>query len=195
MFKRVLRACLPLVALTAILFNSCNKDELPPAQTPAPTTGYYTKFKVDGVQQEYFASQNLCLFDQFDTALGEGHLSFVARLHNDTLGRNHFVLSLTDSVPLSLNTVYTNYTTLQPNERGLIAGGFDFTYWDDNRHYTFTLNESLALPSGLISDARLTITEITPQYIKGRFSGSVYDINYTTIIHVISDGEFFLPHI
>jgi hypothetical protein len=182
-----------LLFLTA----GCRKDDPENAAvpaTPAPQQ-YFTKFKVDGVQQEYFASENLCLFNQFDPVQGQGSVSFVAKQNSDSGGWNHIWLQIHDSIPISLNTYYTNYSITQSNHRSLTNGEFSFSYWDNNRHYTFTMDESLTSSIGLLSDAKLILTEVTSDHVKGRFSGSVYDVTYTNVIHEITDGEFFLPRL
>ena len=47
-----------------------------------------------------------------------------------------------------------------------------------------------ALPPGTETKATIKITEATTDFIKGSFSGVLYDEGYTTKLN-ITDGEFY----
>lgn len=172
---------------------SCKRENLPEQPITQPVE-YSITFKVDGVEQTYTRPLRAATFTAYNPDLGFGLFSCVAMRDTALVGQNHIYLYLSDSIPLQTNMTYTNYTTTQPNERGLMNGGLSFDYYAADGHMTFTLDENTQA-NGIISDARLTITEVTPEYVRGRFSGTLYDIMFNTPVHVITDGSFTLGRI
>ena len=185
MFKHLLKACLPLVALTAILFNSCNKDELPPAQTPAPTTVYYTRFKIDGVEKVYLNTDNTCRFNWFVPANNQYNTGISCYLSSSDLDHNGVGLSLSDSATLALDRTYVNFATVLSTEYELDFGAI--TYTDENGVTTSNLSLS-PLPN-----LRVILTEQTSTTLKGRFSATLYNPTNNIAVHELTDGEFYLP--
>lgn len=185
MFKRVLTACLPLVALTATLFNSCNKDELPPAPTPAPTTGYYTRFKIDGVEKVYLNTDNTCRFNWFVPANNQYFSNISCYLSSSDLDHNGIGFSLSDSSTLVLNQTYVNFATVLSTESEVDLGGI--TYTDENGVTTSNLSLS-PLPN-----LRVILMEQTSTTLKGRFSATLYNPTNNIAVHELTDGEFYLP--
>jgi hypothetical protein len=181
------------VFLLLLPVASCKRETLPEDQYQSPPV-YSITFKLDGVEHTYTRPLLATTFTAFNPDLGFGLFTCLGMRDTALAGENQISLYLCDSIPLQTNITYTNYTTNQPNERALINGGLSFDYFTADGVLTFTHNES-SLSVGTIHDARLTITEVTPEYVRGRFSGTVYGIVNNLPSHVITDGVFTMGRI
>ncbi|MCU0433163.1 MAG: hypothetical protein MUC87_06910 [Bacteroidia bacterium] len=176
---------------------SCKRETLPEQPQPTEPTlpvEYSVTFKLDGVEQTYIMPNKTVFITPFDPTTTSSSFSFVAMRDTALIGQNHIYLTLNDTVPLTTNLTYTNYTTTQLNERGLLNFDFRFIYYTADGEMTFTIDEALQT-SGIVSDARLILTEVTPEYVRGRFSGTVYGIPNNLPMHIITDGVFTMGRI
>jgi len=149
---------------------------------------YYFRFKVNGQQKEYrqgaLSNYNNKSGDDYITVLG-GQTDILES------EKNTFVIGLTTVGQNEPGKNYTNYsatTSGQAKAKLLLLTGFDengihFQSWSDD----FT---SIA-PAGADLKCTLIIDEATSTYVKGRFSGVVYEEGFVNK-KVLTDGEFYL---
>jgi hypothetical protein len=185
-----------LCAMTVLAVESCRKDDtdtvtpVTPAQNPTPQ--YYMRFKIDSVQKAYGGNGNLCNINQADTANGNYYSFIIGRSNASIVYFNQLSITTLDVSQLDTGITYTNYTSTQPNTVSL-PNLFSIYYYDENGRETFSFAESLFAPIGLTSDAKLRLSELTPQYARGTFSCTLYDTSFTNPVYVLTDGEFYLP--
>lgn len=181
-----------LAVLLSALFMNCTKEE-----TPAPVKDFI-RFKFNGVQYEYTVDvkagfhtpENLYSLgiSGYNKALSSSESFAILIYSNDkiTAGKTFRdpkkAKSNTGKTFPQILLVYNNNTVsygsagLQSDENGVIVNA---------NHYPSLKN--------IVLDAYVTITEITEKYVKGKFSGTVYNSKIPlrdATADSITDGEF-----
>jgi hypothetical protein len=171
-----------LLFLTA----GCRKDD--PENAAVPTTPapqqYFTRFKIDGVEKLYTNTSNTCRFNDFVAANNQYNTGISCYLDSDDYSRNGIGISLNDANVFVLNHTYVNFPTSNSSEYQVDLGML--TYTDENG--VTTSNMDLASFPNL----RVTLTEQTATYLKGRFSATLYSSS-NVAVHQLTEGEFYLP--
>jgi hypothetical protein len=166
--------------------SGCSKDDKP--KVDPPDTYYYIRFKVDGVEIEH-KNKTLCIFSKnypkdsdFSGQASSGDYTY----------SNAFVF-YTDNHKSGDPLIYTNNNTSDesPSVR--------FNLFP-NKTLPYMYTSSIFLDLKYKRDAKLTVTELTDDYVKGTFSGTVYSIddysdNPKWPSKFISEGRFYLPRV
>ena len=184
---------MPLIRLKSItivlslllLFTSCKKDS--GNNAAATSLDYYIKFTLDGNDQlfTYNAEGNM------NVPAGSNFIFTGAAVKVANIATsNNLALSLSSTTQIKVNTTYVNYATASAgHERAVLATvsyidptAVGFNSWGDEYK-----------SSGIISDSKISFSEISTTNLKGSFAGTSYkSISGTAEKHVITKGEFKL---
>ena len=175
----------PYFLLTGILMvaYSCKKDN----DGTGSGTGYYMRFKINGTQVAYKGQVE----GTFDKVTSLQHNTSLAGLKDALVAaKNNMTLLLATENGTQTGLTYTNYTTGTKKKKK--AKLVNLVYIDESgKNYLSWMEEfAPALPAGTETKATIKITEATTDYIKGIFSGVLYNENYSTKLN-ITDGEFY----
>ena len=176
-----------LITLFCMHFlGACKKDNS--SNLNSTSTDYYIKFTLDATDMLFVnnAEGNMNVID------GSGKYTFTAAALKIPFvaATNNATLIISSAKEIKTNIVYVNYaTTTTGYERPayatvayIDAAGTTFASWGDEYKN-----------SGVISDSKITFTEITATNLKGTFSGTIYkSISGTADKHLMSKGEFNL---
>lgn len=166
-----------------VMTYSCkkNNDDLGSGE------GYYIRFKINGTQTEYKAQVE----GTFDKVTALQHNTSLAGLKEALVAtKNNMTLLLATENETQPGVTYTSYAT---GRSGLQKAKLvNLVYIDETgKSYLSWMEEfAPALPSGTETNATIKITEATANYIKGNFSGVLYNKDYTAKLN-ITDGEFY----
>ncbi|HRO45470.1 hypothetical protein [Agriterribacter sp.] len=180
LFRLFLYVLLPGIMIMAY---SCKKDN----DTRDPGSGYYIRFKINGTQVEYKGQVE----GAFDKATALQHNTSLAGLKEALVAtKNNMTLLLATDNETQTGLGYTSYTTGTSGMQK--AKLVNLVYIDENgKNYLSWMEEfAPALPPGTETKAIIKITEATADYMKGDFSGVLYDEAYTVKFN-ITDGEFY----
>ncbi|MBX3256390.1 MAG: hypothetical protein KF862_19800 [Chitinophagaceae bacterium] len=184
--SRTVCACIG-VLIVALSLLSCKKG----GEQGDPGSEYYVRFKANGTRIEYKAYAE----GNFNKLAGGKYASTLSGLKENFVGtKNNMSISLATASPNSTDVTYTNFSAssagLQKAE--LLSLG----YFDDNGKFFMTWAEELApaLPATVETEARLIFTEQTDKYLKGKFSGKMYNDDFSVKLD-ITDGEFYVKRI
>ncbi|HRP55836.1 hypothetical protein [Agriterribacter sp.] len=166
-----------------VMTYSCKKDNDP----GNPGSGYYMRFKVNGTLVEHKGQVE----GTFDKATALQHNTSLAGLKEPLVAtKNNMTLLLVTENETQTGLAYTSYTT---GGSGMQKGKLvNLVYIDENGENYLSWMEEFApdLPPGTETKATIKITEATADYIKGSFSGVLYNEGYTGKLD-ITEGEFY----
>lgn len=176
-----------IVALIGITLISCKKENDPGGDG----SGYYVRFKSNGTLVEYkeYAEGN------FNKSAGGKYASTMAGLkENFVATKNNMSLSVATVAENTVNITYTNYTVSSAGMQK--AALVSLAYYDDKGEFFMTWTEEFAsaLPAGVETNAHILFTEQTEQYLKGLFSGKMYNEDFSKKLD-ITDGEFYVKRV
>lgn len=172
------RLQLILLVLPALLLaGSCNKEK-----TQQPGEGeYFVKFKVNG-QQKVFTTG--AAGPKKQTATNGKYLFSVTGNKNTAGGiSDHTILITLLNDNLIKAGTYRNSGSSTNLDVGIIYIDESATSWSS---VWVTLNNWKA-------DAEVIIDELNEEYVKGRFSSSVYRGDQLDAAQSITEGSFFVP--
>lgn len=159
--------------------NESDKDNITPDEE-----GYFVRFKVDGVQREFYSLADVTL----NKITSEGlYHSAVVGLEDRQIGatENNITLFIFHPEPVVAHVVYTDHAS-DDGEKAHILG---LVYLDEAGVSYTSLGDEFSI-LGVISDTKISLTEITETYVKGTFSGTLYNIDRSATV-VVSEGEFW----
>ena len=174
--------CVLLPGIMLITY-SCKKDN----DSENPGSGYYMRFKINGTQVEHKGQVE----GTFDKVTALQHNSSVAGLKDAFAAtKNNMTLLLATENETQTGLAYTSYTAGGPGTQK--AKLLNLVYIDENaKNYLSWMEEfAPALPPGTETKATMKVTEATADYIKGNFSGVLYNEGYTEKLN-ITEGEFY----
>jgi hypothetical protein len=181
-FTRFSLFTLLLAGIITIVY-SCKKDN----GSTGDGSGYYMRFKINGTLVEYKAQVegtfNKVTSLQHNTSLAGLKEALVANKNNMTL-----LLATDDDTQTGLS--YTSYTTSAAGmQKARLAG---LGYFDESgTNYLSWMEEfASALPPGTETKAVIKVTEAASGYIRGNFSGVMYNADYSKKLDV-TEGEFY----
>lgn len=186
--KTGLNRCFSLYIITVFsltLLISCKKNN---DNAPGNGDGYYMKFKLNGTQIEY-KGQAECNFNKVTNL--QHAASFAGLKETLVAGKNNMSIILGTGDENKTGITYTCYAT---NTAGYEkAKVLNIVYIDENGKSYLSWSEEFApaLPVGTETKAQLNVTEATTAYLKGNFSGVLYNNDYSVKFSV-TDGEFYL---
>lgn len=178
------------ILLTLCLISSCKKNfsGIDPTNQP---TDYYIKFKANGVLTEYKkdAAGNFNVYSASPPA-SYGTSIYGSKVENQTT-KDAASLLLSSTTENKINRVYTSYSTSVSNHEKaslLSIGMFDSA----GEFFMSWAQESVSvLPPGTLVNNTMVITAFSTAGIKGTFSGTLYNNNFSKRIS-ITEGEFFV---
>jgi hypothetical protein len=185
--EQSVRFILVFLVLTLCLgLSGCSKDDKP--EVEPPDTYYYIRFKVDGVKVEH-KDHPLAIFSK--NTPNEFNFSGGARTA-DLIIKDAFIFYLNNH-KVGDPLIYTN--TDMDNSSPYVR----FIYHPSKNESGLYIT-STSPDMKFNRDAKLTVTELTADYVKGTFSGTVYsDEDYSDNpkwpSKFISDGKFYLPRV
>ncbi len=187
--------CGAIIICLLLFASSCKKSSI--GNNNGNGNGdYYVKFKANGTQKEY-KSEALCEMLKLNS---DGLYSAVLQGYKDyTQGaKDELGIILFSHDPFT-TTLYADPMKAVKSDGSKVASIIiNFNDPDGNGYLTMgpLSDENGTVPiSGVVADAKLAITGLTNDYIKGTFSGTTYkstDATFTITV-LITDGEFYLP--
>lgn len=176
-------SCMFLLAGIMVMAYSCKKDN----GSTGDGSGYYMRFKINGTLVEHKAQVegtfNKITSLQHNTSLAGLKEALVANKNNMTL-----LLATDNDTQTGLS--YTSYTTSASGmQKAKLA---NLVYIDEGGINYFSWMEEFAptLPSGTETNAVIKVTEAASGYLKGNFSGVLYNNDYSKKLNV-TEGEFY----
>ncbi|MFT3750146.1 MAG: hypothetical protein QM768_17645 [Agriterribacter sp.] len=175
--------------IAGFLFSvtGCKKDN----DISGSGSGYYMKFKINGTLIEHKGQAE----GNFNKTTASVYAASFAGLKEALVaGKNNMSIILGTEGENKTGVTYTDYT--------ITTGGFEkakvlnIVYLDESGNTYMSWPEEFvpAIPPGTKIDANLKITDATSEYLKGSFSGSLYNSDYSKEFSV-TEGEFYLRRI
>jgi hypothetical protein len=174
--------------------SGCKKSTSPGGGGGGTGSGYYMKFKLDGVQTEYDSEP----IAGINYNSGEGLYSLVIAAYKDVYAgaKNEITIIGYSNTNFAINVAY-NDPAKAIEKNGAPLPEMTVFYNDSSANGFLTAGEfadaagNMLIP-GMVANAKLTITELATSYIKGNFSGSTYKGSDFSKIHAITEGTFYL---
>lgn len=185
------RSLLYLAAILPVLFSNCKKSSSSPGSGSG--SGYYMRCKLNGASIEYnsqaFAGISHLTSNNLYTCVMGAYKDVNAGL------KNAFTITIFSASPISANVGYNDPLKAQEANGAIVPQTTIFWYDSTGAGYLtagqFADNSGNTPLSGVVANAKLTITEITSAYLKGTFSGTVYRSDFGRT-EAITDGEFYV---
>jgi len=158
------------------------------------SSGYYMRFKLDGTQTEYNSQPVGGI-----TVNGAGtvYTAVLVAYKDVNAGlKNEITITLINNTPVKAGVAYNDPSKATQANGDKVAQTTVF-YYDPGAigYLTVGMFADAAgnIPiAGLVADAKLTFTEMTTTYLKGTFSGTVFNSADLKQSHLITAGEFYL---
>jgi len=184
-----------LPILTALLMvltlPSCKKSS---SSGPSSGSGYYMKFKLNGVQVEYDSQPIAALSYSSQDSI---YTCVIAAYKDVNAGlENAIAITVLSNSAIVAGAKYDDPAKAR-EVNGEVAPQNTTFYYDSTANAWLTMgnlvdaNGNVSLP-GIVANAQLTITELTSSYMKGTFSGTVYKSSTLSQYYSITEGEFYL---
>lgn len=175
------------ILVILVTITSCKKEN----DTDDSGSGYYVKFKANGMQVEYkgYAEGN------FNKLASGKYVSTLSGLNEAFVGtRNNMSIALSTVAQNDVNITYTNYASSSPATQKAAALGL--AYYDDKGVFFMTWSDEFAsaLPDDVETVATCIFTEQTDKHLKGNFTGKMYNEDFSVKLD-ITDGEFFVKRV
>lgn len=168
----------------AVIGYSCKKSE---NDSTGGDRGYYMKFTLGDTRMEFTGNvegtYSKPTSRQYNTSIAGIKVAFVADKNNMTI-----LLATDDETQKGIS--YTSFaSTSSGQQKAKLA---NLVYFDESGEAYFSWMEELipTLPSGTTSKTIIKITDAGSDYIKGNFSGELYNENFTRKL-IVKDGEFY----
>ncbi|MDP4255878.1 MAG: hypothetical protein Q8938_17850, partial [Bacteroidota bacterium] len=157
-------------------------------------SGYYMKFKLDGVQTEYDSEPIAGISYNSSERL----YSLVIAAYKDVNAgiKNEVTIIGYSKTTFAANVPYNDPAKAVENNGSPLPAMTVF-YNDPDANGFLTAGEfadaagNMLIP-GMIANAKLTITELATGYVKGSFSGTTYKASDFSKTHAITEGTFYL---
>lgn len=172
-----------------ILFLAGGCKSEPPV---TPDEAYFIEAKVDGVLFRIVAELPGLVTAQWNSLADTSYISAAAGfLDASQADRNY--LGVNVIVPrdsLKLNIPYVTGPSSLPD--AVQSNATSFAYFDDQG--TSYVCNGLSDQLGLPSDGVVRFTEVTPDHLRGNFSGKYY-LDMSGFPRVITEGKFFVKRV
>jgi|SRR6185312_4850758 len=180
-----------LIAAT-LAFPHCKKNSATGGSN-GNGNGYYLKFDLNGAPVDYTSDA----YGILNKLNGDGlyGAELIGYKNVNAGAKNAVTIILFSSNPVAVNTPYNDPGKATETNGSAVPESVIFWYDSAGAGYLTAgaisdVNGSTPLP-GVVANARLTITEITANDLKGSFSGTVYRSDFATS-ETITNGEFYL---
>jgi hypothetical protein len=151
------------------------------------------RFKMNGASVEY----NSQAFAGISHLGSDNVYTCVMGAYKDVYAgaKNAVTITIFSVNPIAANVAYDDPLKTQGSGGGMVPQASVFWYDSTGAGY-LTLgslcdNTGYIPITGLVANARVTITELTSAYLKGNFSGTAYRSDFARSEN-ITDGEFYL---
>jgi hypothetical protein len=189
---RVVYGLTILVGLSG--FAGCKKSSGGGSGGGGNGSGFYMKFKLDGVQTEYDSEPVAGI--SYNSS--EGIYNLVIAAYKDIYAgaKNDITIIGYSKATFAANVGYNDPAKTLENNGDPLPQMTVF-YNDSSANGFLTAGEfadaagNMLLP-GMVANAKLTITDLDTSYIKGSFSGTAYKASDFTKYHSITEGTFYL---
>lgn len=195
---------LAIFSIMILSFSSCKKDKNN-ANTGNGNPTYYMRFKLNGVQTEY---KSVPIAQSAYNSSDKVYVTGILALKDSSkINQDQIDIAITNKDPLARGAVYQD--PVKVNAGSAAIPQIIITYYNSQQQSFVSMglfsdnagNFSSLLPDykNLVADAKLTVSDIGSDYIKGTFSGTVFKLNTSTNIYdkiPLTEGEFNLqyPH-
>ncbi|PVD54127.1 hypothetical protein DC498_01690 [Terrimonas sp.] len=180
--------CHFIVAVSLFFSGACKKN----SDTPNGSgSDYYMRFRINGALIEHKGQAE----GNFNKATSSSYAASFAGLKEALVaGKNNMSVILGTEAENKTGVTYTNYTTATSGSEK--AKVLNIVYLDDagNAYLSWAEEFAPAIPSGTKTNAQVKITEAASAYLKGSFSGTLYNNDYTKEFS-ITEGEFYVRRI
>lgn len=187
------RYLLAVLAIAGFGLSSCKKSG-GAGDSGSNGSGYYMKFKLNGVQME-FDSQPIAGISY--SSQDNIYTCVIAAYKDVNSGlKNAVAITLFSNSVIAANVNYNDPAKAKEANGDILPQNTIFFY--DSTANAFLTMGALADASGniplpgVVANAQLTITEMTSSYIKGSFSGTVYKSSTLNQYYSITGGTFYL---
>jgi hypothetical protein len=177
-----------LLVFSILIFTSCGKDEVPKPE-------YFYKFKVNGVQKEFRASDDASIFFTQDPGSTTRRTLFTMVSGSDP-AKNTIVMSYRSLESIVIGNTYQMQAPIVID--GVENPSIIFFYFDeDGKEYGATLLKSTN--PGANDNAFFSFSEFSNESSRGTFEAVIFDLSATGDLNrreavMITEGEFFLPN-
>lgn len=193
---------LAIFSILILSFPSCKKDKNNSGNGNAT---YYMRFKVNGVQTQFNSvpiAQSV--YNSSDKVYATGIL---ALKDSSKINQDQIDIAITNKDALAAGAVYQD--PVKVNAGTAAIPQIIITYYNSQQESYVSMglfsdnegNFSSLLPDykNLVADAKLTVSDIGSDFIKGSFSGTVFRLNTSTNVYdkiTLTEGQFNLeyPH-
>ncbi len=178
-----------LVLASLAAFAGCNKDD---DDNPNDGSRFYISFKVNGQQYEYrstpehFNMEVFCMHNNPNASMTLYATSVIGKLNHAASMKDEMQLVVTMPSPLQTGITYTSGATTGAGQQQ--AEAFLLT-WYNAQGDIFQCSFSHDV-FGHESNGRFTIAEIVSDGLKGTFSGTFYNSDFTQSI-TVTEGRFY----
>ncbi|HET6252445.1 MAG TPA: hypothetical protein VFE32_00155 [Puia sp.] len=187
-------ASLAALSLLAITLSHCKKSNSSGNGNNGNGSGYYFKFKLNGASVEYDSEP----VAELSPTNSEGlYSAALIAYQNVNAGSKNAITILA----YSSNTIAANVPYNDPSKATEANGApvpQSTVFWYDSTGVSYLTAGEFADASGnipiagMVANSKLTITDLTSTYLKGTFSGTVYNAGNLSASITITDGEFYL---
>jgi hypothetical protein len=193
---------LAVFSIAILTLNSCKKDK-GNANPGNSNSTYYMRFKLNGTQTE-LNSIPICqsAYNSSDKVYVTGIL---ALKDSSKINQDQIDIAIINKDALAPGAVYQD--PVKVNSGTVAVPQIILTYYNSQQQSYVSMglfsddagNFSSLLPDykNLVADAKLTVSDIGANYIKGTFSGTVFKLNTSTNTYdkiSLTDGEFNLGY-
>jgi len=186
------RSLLYLTAILPLFFFNCKKSSSGPGNGNGGGS-YYMRCKLNGASIEY----NSQAFASIAHLTSDNLYTCVMGAYKDVNAgaKNAFTITVFSANAIAAGVGYNDPLKVQGSNGNTVPQTTIFWYDATGAGYltagSLSDNTGNTPISGVVANAKLTITEMTSAYLKGTFSGTAYrsDLNAS---EDITEGEFYL---
>lgn len=156
--------------------------------------GYYLKFNLNGNAIDYTSVPAANLPAVNSDGLYSAVL--VAYQNIDNGAKNAVTITIFSSTAIAANVAYADPQKATETNGSQVPEATVF--WDDSTGTGYLTAGLLSdangnVPiAGVVADAKVMFTELTSTYVKGSFSGTIYNSGNFSEYNSVTDGEFYL---
>jgi hypothetical protein len=196
MKKQLFRIYLAVIVIAAMATGGCKKNTENLVNNN--NSGYYIRFKANGLQQNYTIPVTTSQFH--DSLTFNGNKVHIFATGGANINLHSITLGIYDNTLLTSATTYKESDLIFSYQPKVM-----FIYNNNPGSFGYySISNYAPIPAlfpeyaGIERDCKITMTNVTSTNIKGAFSGTVYreknngDADVADKIK-ITDGEFFLP--
>jgi hypothetical protein len=182
-----------MLAIT-IIAGACKKDNGDGGDDGNPDgSNYFIEFKANGEQQKYTSNALSQIMAPGSDQLYSGVLQGYGE-YPDNADKNLLSIIIWNTEPITTST-YLNDNWVEKSDESQVPQ-IVMNYIDANKNAYLSQKVLIAIPpfDKVVSDVKVTISDLGQDHISGTFSGTLYsvtDATFSTVVK-ITDGKFNL---